>query len=709
MSLNHEIRLGLHDTFLKRFAQMPKDIQSKTHKFIKLYRADPTSSGINYEAISDFSDKQLKSCRIGLDYRLIIRKPEVGNLYLIIWIDHHDEAYQWAKHKVFHLNEHNQAFEMFDEKVFSDLSESHQKQTPKTKLFDAYTSQQLEALGLSKKFVKLAKLIDTLETLASFQEILPQRAFCYLSMLSDGHTSYAEVLKLSQSENELQLSSPQEVKNDQDPLAGLEAVATSAVNQEQIFVLTDDQDIDWILNKPLDRWRVFLHSSQRKIVENPVKGTVRVLGGAGTGKTVVAMHRIKWLIENVLSEDERIQFMTHTTTLTRDLSTQLDLLLSKEQKKQVAVVNFDAWLKMYFKKYNQADICYWNGKGHDKLQTSWEKAFKNAPEGFNTHFLRMEWEQIILGQGITDLSTYLYASRTGRSIPLKKSQRKEIWPFFKSYITHLSQGNVIEPEMAMWTLVSIGLKSELECKFRSIVIDEAQDFSTAAFRLLRVLMPRQDNDLFIVGDGNQKIYSRPISLKQSGIYIQGANRAYRLRLNYRTTEEIHNAAMSVIKGQGILDLDEESDTLSDYQSLLHGESPKLYVSANPQDRQTELLKWISVLPSDRLNELCIVARNKHTIETYKQLLSDHEYEIYHLDQTNSADSDKPGIRLANSHRIKGLEFSFIALVDQDSKFKGFGSNTGDSAYEKQKVKEERSLCYVAISRARERLFVSQIE
>jgi superfamily I DNA/RNA helicase len=702
MALNHDVRLAIHSQFLKCFSKLQPKVQKKTNEFLKNFKTNPTDASLDFEPISTFSDSQLRTCRIGLEYRLIMRQPEKGDLYLILWIAHHDEAHAWATHKQFHLNEHNHAFEIFDEQIYSEVAKGSELISSPT-LFNDYSHQQLTSLGISKRYVDLVKLVDNEETFATLQELLPPRAFSYLSMLIDPFNSYDEVHRLSQKELMYELSFAK------TELSDLPEVVENKVNQEQLFVLTEDNDLDWILNKPLDLWRVFLHSSQREIVDRSVDGSVRVLGGAGTGKTVVALHRIKWLTSR-LKANEKILFVTYTTTLVADLQSQLKQLISEEVMSKVEVKTVDSWLKDYYKQYETEEIAYWGNAESQiskEMQKAWNQALEQVPTTKSFDFLRMEWEQVILAQGVNDLSSYLFASRKGRGVPLKKKQRKELWSFFEQYVSNLYSRGIVEPEMASWSLVGRGLKTTLRCPYRSIVIDEAQDMSTATFRLFRVLLPKQDNDLFIVGDGHQKVYSRPISLKQAGIKIQGSGHAYRLRVNYRTTDKIHEAAMAVIRGQKIIDLDDKQHTLSDYQSLIIGEAPTLFKSTDGAKRREALLAWINELPKERLSELCVVVSTNGATEDYTHFLQDHGYPVYLLADNKAAENDRVGIRVATKHRVKGLEFSFIALMDQASDFRpSYLPQTQDELFTQQKYLEQRSLAYVAISRARERLFVA---
>lgn len=720
MSFQHHIRLALHHKFLESYTKINKKIQKKTREFLKSFKEKATHSSVNYEVITDFDDPQMRTCKIDDQYRIIIRQPEEGSVYLVLWVDNHDEAMQWAKNKVVHFNEHNQAIEIIDIKEIEEHTVTLKKES-NNQLFAKYTKDDLLALGINEVYIGFIKLMDTHSNFELMRKSFPPRPYSYLLKLLDPQVSYDEVLKLAQQEAYARItmsdssdssssSSPSSPSSQSHSIAiNIDQAIDAPINKEQFFIYTEDEELLWILEKPLQTWRVFLHSSQRKIVETSVKGSVRVLGGAGTGKTVVALHRVKWLLEHGLEADDRILLMTYTSTLKIDLHNHLKSLITDEQSKRVSVQNFDAWLKQFYKKYSHLSIKFWeDSKKESELQKIWKSVLHYAPEGFSSAFLRMEWEQVILGQGITNLSGYLYASRSGRGTPLKKSQRKVCWIFFDAYIQALLSNHMVEREMAMWELVSRALKGELTFPYRSIVLDEVQDMSTASLRLLRVLLPYQDNDLFMVGDGYQKIYSKPISMKQAAIYIQGAPHAHRLRINYRTTDKIHESAMKVVQGQNILDLDGEMHGLKFYESLILGDPPTVSISSAKEKRQSDFLEWLSQ-KADR-NKVCVIARTKNVRTEYADLLSSHGYEVLCLESHLPVDFQAEGIRVATCHRVKGLEFKSVAVVDIDSKYTPpYFQATGDQLYEKQKIQEERSLAYVSMSRARESLFISIIE
>jgi len=702
MSLNHSVKLAIHNKFFLSLLKMPKAIQKASLEFLKKFKENPTHKSINYEPINTFKDPQLKTCRINKAYRVIVRAPEVGNTYLILWVDHHDEAMNWAKNKVLNINEHTNAIEVYDLTILeANIAELEHKASPK-KLFKDYSDDQLTALGVSAPILQLIKLIDSDEALAGVQPLIPAQIYSYLSLLQ-AECTYDEVLELA-------LSERQEIP-DQELAPTIDEALELNQNKELFVVITDDEELELYLNAPSEQWRIFLHPNQRAIVEASVKGSVRVLGGAGTGKTVVAMHRVKWLIENVLKEGEQVLFTTYTKTLTNDLETNLKLLLTPSQLERVTITNLDKLVHELITKCSSYQVAY-SFAQQEELKRVWEQAIQNKPAELSDAFMRMEWEQVILAQGISTLKGYLKALRKGRGKAVKAAQRKLIWACFQRYIDSVLELKLIEPDMAMWELTRMSLDGEVNFPYRAVVLDELQDMSTAALRLLRVLTPMADNDLFLVGDGHQKIYPRPLAMNSTGIKIQGKGHAHRLRINYRTTQEIHKRAMTVLKEGAVQDIDGEPSALKMYQSLTNGEYPEIHHGGTQTERDQALKTWLSNTqdsdsPEDASKELCVVVRSKSQREAICSKLKGWGIDCLEVLSSTKLTSDLKGVRVMTAHRIKGLEFKGVALVDWDSNFEPmFADQSGDSEYTAQLKKEQRSLAYVAMSRARLSLFVS---
>ena len=289
------VRLVMSIDFLDAFSQLPKQIQSKTSAFIQKFKQNPTASGLNYEVIRNAADPNLKSVRVDQAYRAIIRKPDKGNAYLLLWVDKHDDAYTWAQKKICKINPESGALQIIDVEAAAALESELISQQPKTKAkgrFDEIRDRHLLRLGIPEEMIGAARAVVTDDDVDKFIDRLPEEAVDAVLMLASGYSLTDALLRYEKGDDQ-----HREVDT-----TDLDQALERADSKRRFHIITDDDELLEMLAAPLEKWRVFLHPSQRHIVERDWNGPVRVLGGAGTGKTVVAMHRAKWLAENRFTE-----------------------------------------------------------------------------------------------------------------------------------------------------------------------------------------------------------------------------------------------------------------------------------------------------------------------------------------------------------------------------------------------------------------------
>ena len=496
-------------------------------------------------------------------------------------------------------------------------------------------------------------------------------------------------------------------KDEQIDAEDYEAALEKPDSKRRFLVVEDDLALQEILESPLEKWRVFLHPSQRSLVENDWNGPVRVLGGAGTGKTVVAIHRAKWLVENVFKgENDQILFTTFTRNLAADIKENLAKICSSDLMRRIEVVNLDRWVSGFLKKNGYTyDIDY--GKRSKPL---WEKALTLAPSelGLDDSFYREEWDRVIQPQAISSFAEYLKATRIGRGIRLTRQKRKSIWPVFEEYRLLLNENSIREVDDAMRDACAIIKDKGDVLPYKAIVVDEAQDMSAQAFKLIRqmIIGGEQKNDLFIVGDAHQRIYRHKIVLSHCGINIIGRGR--QLKINYRTTEENRRWAVNLLKGISFDDLDGSSDEQKGYKSLIHGVNPKVNLSESFQKEVDFIINYLDEI-DDSLNEVCLVARTHDLLKQYEGALKTKGKETYFIRRSEAEDRRKPGIRLATMHRVKGLEFDRVIIAGVNEcivPLKVEWATTNDPVIERDREIQERALLYVAATRAKREVLVS---
>ena len=337
----------------------------------------------------------------------------------------------------------------------------------------------------------------------------------------------------------------------------------------------------------------------------------------------------------------------------------------------------------------------------------WEEALEVDTAGRPLAFYKEEFAQVIQAQGITDKRGYLRASRAGRGTPLGRKQRSAVWPVLAEYRRLLQASGLTEIADLIDEARRYLEKNPGRASYRAVLADEIQDFGPAELRLLRAIVPRDDDDLFLVGDAHQRIYRRVARLSHCGIEARG-RRSRRLRLNYRTTESIKRWAVELLRGERIDDLDGGSDNLKGYRSLRDGAPPKFahFNDAGAEGRFVveQIEAWIAAeVPGEHI---CLAVRKGALMERYETLLNQAGIDTTRL--SKNAPPDDGAVRIATMHRLKGLEFPNLILASvQDGvvPLRLPSHYLGDEASAQDHLKSERCLAYVAATRARDALVV----
>lgn len=683
-------KVAISADFLNAFAALPRQIQGKVTEFMNKFRNNPTSPGINYEKLNACQDKKICSVRIDDTYRgIVVRQPETG-VYLLLWVDHHDEAYAWAKNKKCEVNPKTGAIQIYDMIITPQVIPAAQD----SMLFSKVSDKDLIELGLPEDMLSFMRSIRDAEDFYGKKSSFPADAFETLSWLVEGF-SLTEVKALAKEE--------QEARKVSDSLAD----ALESPETLKSFVVVDgEEELRRIMAEPLEKWRVFLHPTQRKIVNKKYSGAARVLGGAGTGKTVVAMHRAKHLASG-LREKERILFTTYTANLASDIKDNLRKICTLDELRKIDVINLDAWVAQFLREHGySAEIVY-----DDTVTKIWEDAVAaNDFSGeFPVSFYEEEYNRIVVAQEAFSLEKYIKASRTGRGTRLDRRKRMQIWKVFEAYQNMMKEQKVRDINTAMYECRLLLSKSSSETRYKHVIVDEGQDLSMNGFRLLRAIAGEEhENDLFIVGDAHQRIYKNKAALSKCGINVRG--RSSILRINYRTTEEIRKAAFALLNGISFDDLDDSFDTGDRCQSLTHGKAPQVLRLSNANEEFDTVLKEIKSLIDSGVSakNICVVARTHKLLDDYISQFTANGLRCYEIRGNKADDRALDGIRVATMHRVKGLEFQYIFVVAVNKRIVPLASaiDHTDSVSEQETMTAEKCLLYVALTRAQKGAYVS---
>nr|MBC8550092.1 UvrD-helicase domain-containing protein [Candidatus Brocadiales bacterium] len=513
-----DIRVAFSDAFFGAVTKLPPNIQAKVNQLVLKFQTNPKSPGLNFEKLNATKDKYMRSIRVDQAYRVIVLAPEQGNVYLFLWADHHDKAYEWASIHQCKVNPNTGSIQLYSTETEPDVDYALHD-LKQTGLFDSLKDRQLLKLGIPDEQLEIVRGVTSEAELDRAQKLLPREAYEALFFYMAGET-YENILL----EREIEESEIFDTSNFSEALDRLQSMS-------RFVVPGDETELSEMLNASMENWRVFLHPSQRKMATGLKNGAVRVLGGAGTGKTVVAMHRAKWLASNIANKEEKVLFTTFTKNLAVDIKKNLESICDENEMSMIEVINLDQWVQRFLRKNSyDFEVIY----DESVLNNFWKKAISEKPSeiSFSDSFFKEEWQRVIQPQGIKSLNGYKKASRIGRGTRLNREQRVNIWPVFEEYRHQLNRSRLKEVDDAYRDAAELINNQKIVLPYCSVVVDEAQDLGSQAFNLIRSLVPEGANDLFIVGDAHQRIYGRnKVVLGQCGINIRGRSR--KLKINYR--------------------------------------------------------------------------------------------------------------------------------------------------------------------------------
>ena len=630
----------------------------------------------------------MRTARSDDNYRAVIGLID-DNAYLL-YVGTHENAYNWGIRKKLVWNDHTQACQLV---TIHQISETVVKTDESEEIYpyaDVLDEQWLK-IGVPEELIAQVKLIKSLDDLELLEEYLPTDAFENIYNLLDGENIddiIAEIEDGQAKENEDQLLSNN--------------------NKRRFVELTDDDALQRILDNDMDKWQLFLHPSQQKLVDADYKGTMKVSGGAGTGKTVAALHRLKHLSGN---PEAKILFTTYTRTLRENL----EKLVKKMgiNRSRCTLSNIDQVLIETARQYNIKDgYKILDYSGDEESLKLWREVLETEVTEFDEKFLYDEYIDVIVYFGNTDVKSYMMQQRVGRTKALSRKQRIEIWKLVEKYI-ELKQERKVVDRLELFNETTRYLNDNNIRPYTNVIADEFQDFSNPELKFLRALVAEGRNDLFLTGDPMQRIYSgRKINFGAAGINVRGV-RSRRLKINYRTTEPIKKVAVSVIKGITFEDMDGGTESMNGYVSLIHGgEKPIYKIVGNATDEVTQTVEWVNECINNQINanDICIAAPSMGLMKELQSYLHTNGI-AYKVLKGTSKQGASNGISLCTLHSLKGLEFKVVVLIGINERnipskvTEGYPFTGMDALDKKEFLSSKRSLLYVAITRARQLVYM----
>jgi superfamily I DNA/RNA helicase len=673
------MRFAIANTFQKALQKLEgKD--SAAAKLAKQaafeFQMNPAQSGFSFERLTKSKDPNFWSLRVSDNIRIIAH--QASDMVTMCYVDRHDDAYHWAERRRFEVHPETGAAQIVEiRETVREITKVIEKQV-KPPLFGGFEADYLFSLGIPTEWLDAVRQIseDNFDALIGH---LPDEAVERLLDLAAGKP----------------VPRPVPVKAVTDVTSLLHPDA-----QRRFRVIDNQQELRQALDFPWDQWIVFLHPTQRSVVERTFKGPARVTGSAGTGKSVVALHRASWLARQ--NPRARILLTTFSKTLATRLAQNADILLGKSpERKQIEVAHLHKiarglWVKKTGRAFHAVSV---------KRQAALTDAAKAKVSGatqFSTAFLNSEFDAVIDPNGITTWEQYKAASRANRGTPLGARQKLAIWQVFEALLQLLAK-----EDLNTWnSLCHQTAKLLTVPAFDHVIADEVQDFGLAELRLVRALAAPGTNDILLCGDSGQRIYKARTSLLSCGLDIRG--RSTQLKINYRTTQQIRRFADGLFSSY---ETDADGDALTrDAVSILNGPVPKVAAFGSVADEIASLTDWLSskLVEGIKTQEIAIFARTESVLhDRAEPAVEAAGMKGQLLNDDDPADENR--VALGTMHRAKGLEFKAVAVIGCDADLlplRSIHDGMADSAEQALFVEQERNLLYVSLTRAREQVLLS---
>lgn len=692
-------------------------------------RRNRLTPGRKPENIHCRSKETLHSYRVNKDWRLITYRWKEGEVMLLL-AGKHDDTYRRAQNMRFDWKNGKSSLpvttwvdtiEVAPSKCVKEAVVRVEEPKPtlpdNAKPFAEYTKEQLLKLGVPKEQVDRVrgatyKELDT-DTQLDVEVVL------LLIEVAEGTKTYEEAVK--------------EVETRRKRPSAETDLARHPEKKEHYFVLTDEIR-DAFLNGELENWQVFLHPSQTEAVETKANGPVLVSGPAGTGKSVVAFHRVKWLLRQKGFEGKRVLFTTYTTTLAQYAQAMLAKLCTEEELERVDVVTFDAFLRDAWTRggtRRTGRLSY----GQDRDGETWLpealasileeedyfEGYLSKWHGRDREFFRREYLNVIQEYDIRDAEAYKNLKRPAIYGNITKRMRGEVWPLFAEMNDSLSQVGRYQsqPRVVALNRLTEALtdsfpnedKAYLLGRYGAVVVDEVQDFGASEYRFLAALTgntidhPRPT--LYLTGDGHQRIYGRIGTFSQCNINV--TNRSIKLTKCYRSTEAIRKFAESLLKGAEVKGFDGEFETFGG-ESLEQGEPPvekyfSNYTAANDAIANT-IQAWMAKASKNYGDYAVLLRSNKRKLYAVTKALEERGIPAALVTKEDELDLDDGRVKVMTMYRAKGLQFVGVVLVLDDWPARPKNLDTEDAEAIEEHMLSERQLLYMATMRAQRFVFLT---
>ena len=675
------MRLQIADTFMQSLSRLTNEEQRATKITAMDLHLDPSRPGLNFERLQNPGDRNYRSVRVNLDIRIIAHSA--GDTLTLCYVGHHQSAYRWAERRRMSVHPRTGAMQLVEmRETVQEVAVYVEVEHPKPPLFRRVPDNDLLSYGVPEDWLEDVRRVVSDDDLLELAPHLPEEAAeALLELATGGSPSAASVPDA-----------------DADPFTHADAL-------RRFRVIGDAEELARALDFPWERWAVFLHPTQRALVDRDYNGPARVSGSAGTGKTVVALHRAVHLARS--NPDSRVLLITFSDTLANSLRAKLRVLIGSEpsiaERLEIHAVEAIG-RRLYERRIGRPKIA----STHTIRKLLEDEAAKVQDMNFPDKFLMSEWELIVDAWQLDTWEAYRDVQRLGRRTRLPESRRRELWNIFERVQSTMNEEGLITPA-GLFSRLAAHISSGGNPPFDMAVVDEAQDIDIPHLRFLSAMCGQVPNGLFFTGDLGQRIFQQPFSWKSLGVDIRG--RSHTLKVNYRTSHQIRKQA-DLLLDPGLSDVDGNVEERGGTVSLFNGANPQVRILESDDAETESVSAWLSELAQDdtKPEEIGVFVRSEDELDRAKTAVDAAGLPFVVLD--NGGEATEGHVSISTMHLAKGLEFRAVAVMACDSdaipRSKRLEAITDESDL-RDAYDTERYLLYVACTRARDYLLVTGVE
>lgn len=678
------MQFRIADTFTDSLKKLTNDEQKAVKLTAFDLQTNPAHPGLQFHRIDRTKDKSFWSVRVSRDIRVVVHKTDAS--LMLCYVDHHDDAYAWAERRKLERHPKTGAAQLVEVREtvreievprFVDVPAPQEPEAPPRPVFEDLPEDDLLGYGVPPEWLQDVRAA-TEDSLLELADHLPAEAAEALLELATGNTPAA----------------PVHAGVETDPFAHPDA-------QRRFRVITDKEELERALDFPWEKWTVFLHPAQRQIVERAWSGPARVAGSAGTGKTIVALHRAVHLARR--DTNVRVLLTTFSETLASALRVKLRRLIGNQPRlaERLEVHSMKSLaLRLYEAGAGKAALAS-EAQVRELLS---EAAVEAEATRFSAQFLWTEWANVVDAWQLDDWEAYRDVRRLGRKTRLAETQRAVLWRVFERVRAGLDErGLVTLPEV--YGRLTERLQRGSNPPFDFAVIDEAQDVGVAELRFLAALGRDRPEALFFAGDLGQRIFQQPFSWKALGVDVRG--RSSTLRINYRTSHQIRMQADKLL-GPELSDVDGVTEDRRGTVSVFNGPSPAIALADSEETERELVADRIRAWRADGLDarEIAVFVRSESELERAEAAVEAAGEPSLLVGPTMETAHGK--LSISPMHQAKGLEFRGVIVMACDDEVLPLQrriEEIADDADLEEVYNTERHLLYVACTRARDRLLV----